>query len=122
VEKEIYRQLQLLRDQPVTPRELAKVKNGLEAGFIRSLSSNAGLAAQLSYYQCLAGDWRYVENHLEVIGRITAEDVGRVAQCYLVERNRTVATLVRKETAGENRATGESVAPNECTPDAEKKH
>ncbi len=105
VEEEIYRQLMILCRQPVTPRELAKVKNNLEAGFIRSLTSNAGLAAQLSYYQCLAGNWRYIENHLGVIGTVTAEDVRRVAERYLVERNRTVATLVKKEIAGENRPT-----------------
>lgn len=99
VETEIYRQLQLLRERPVTPRELAKVKNTLEAGFIRSLSSNAGLASQLSYYQCITGDWRYLENHLAIIGKITPEDVSRVAGTYLVERNRTVATLVKKEAA-----------------------
>lgn len=96
VEQEIYKQLELIRDQPVTPHELTKVKNSLEAGFIRSLASNAGLASQLSYYQTIAGDWRYVENHLEVIGRITAEDVSRVAARYLVEENRTVATLVKR--------------------------
>jgi len=122
VEAEIYRQLELLGDQSVTSRELVKVKNSLEAGFIRSLSSNAGLAAQLSYYQCLAGDWRYIENHLEVISKITAEDVSRVAQCYLADRNRTVATLVKKEKAGESRPTEGTGTPNECTPDAEKKH
>jgi predicted Zn-dependent peptidase len=103
VEEGIYLQLQLLQDRPVTARELDKVKNNLEADFIRALSSNAGLAAQLSYYQSIAGNWRYIENHLQVIGRITAEDVRRVAQSYLVERNRTVATLVKKETAGSKR-------------------
>ncbi len=111
VEEEVYRQLAILCDQPVTPRELAKVKNNLEAGFIRSLASNAGLAAQLSYYQCLAGDWRYIENHLDVISRITADDVSRAAKRYLVPRNRTVATLVRKGPAGENRPTEGAVAP-----------
>jgi predicted Zn-dependent peptidase len=110
-EEEIYRQLAILCDQPVTSRELAKVKNNLEAGFIRSLASNAGLAAQLSYYQSLGGDWRYIENHLDVISRITADDVSRVAKRYLVPRNRTVATLVKKEPAGENRPTGGTGAP-----------
>jgi predicted Zn-dependent peptidase len=102
-EEEIYLQLQLLQDRPVTARELDQVKNNLEADFIRALSSNAGLASQLSYYQSIAGNWRYIENHLQVIGRITAEDVRRVAQSYLVERNRTVATLVKQEAAGAKR-------------------
>jgi predicted Zn-dependent peptidase len=113
VEKEIYLQLQHLSDRPVTPRELARVKHNLEAGFIRSLSSNAGLASQLSYYQCIAGDWRYVENHLEMISRITPDDVSRVAKRYLVERNRTVATLVQKESAGANQPAERTDVPDE---------
>lgn len=113
VEQEIYMQLQHLRDRPVTSRELAKVKNSLEASFIRSLSSNAGLASQLSYYQCIAGDWRYIENHLKMIGRITPGDVSRVAESYFAERNRTVATLVQRDPAGENQPAERTDVPDE---------
>jgi predicted Zn-dependent peptidase len=97
VEREIYTQLELLKTGAITPYELTKVKNRLEASFIRSLASNAGLAAKLSYYQTVAGDWRYIEEHSEQIARITAEDVKRVAEQYFVDENRTVALLVKKE-------------------------
>jgi predicted Zn-dependent peptidase len=97
VEREIYKQLELLKTEAITPYELTKVKNRLEASFIRSLASNAGLAAKLSYYQTVAGDWRYIEKHSEQIAKITAEDVKRVAQQYFVDENRTVAILVKKE-------------------------
>jgi predicted Zn-dependent peptidase len=97
VEREIYKQLELLKTQAVTPYELTKVKNSLEAGFIRSLASNAGLAAKLSYYQTVAGNWRYIEEHSKQIAKITAEDIKRVAAQYLIDTNRTVATLVKKQ-------------------------
>ena len=97
VEGEIYKQLELLKTEAITPYELTKVKNRLEASFIRSLASNAGLAAKLSYYQTVAGDWRYIEEHTKQIAKITAEDVKRVAAQYLVDKNRTVATLVKKQ-------------------------
>jgi predicted Zn-dependent peptidase len=97
VEKEIYKQLELLKREAVTDYELTKVKNRLEAQFIRSLASNAGLASQLSYYQTIAGDWRYIEDHVRKISTITAEDVSRAAGRYFAEENRTVATLVKKE-------------------------
>ena len=86
-----------MKTEAVTPYELTKVKNSLEAGFIRSLASNAGLAAKLSYYQTVAGDWRYIEEHSKQIAKITAEDVKRVAAQYLIDSNRTVATLVKKK-------------------------
>ncbi|MDX1778954.1 MAG: pitrilysin family protein, partial [Thermodesulfobacteriota bacterium] len=97
VEREIYKQLELLKTKAVTPYELTKVKNSLEASFIRSLASNAGLAAKLSYYQTVAEDWRYIEEHSKQIAKITAEDIKRVAAQYLVDTNRTVATLVKKQ-------------------------
>ena len=97
VEREIYRQLELLKTESITPYELTKVKNRLEASFIRSLASNAGLAAKLSYYQTVAGDWRYIDEHAKQISKITAEDVKRVAEQYFVDTNRTVATLVKKQ-------------------------
>ena len=86
VEQEIYKQLELLKSETVTDYELTKVKNRLEAQFIRSLASNAGLASQLSYYQTIAGDWRYIEDHVKEISTITAEDVKRVAGRYFVRR------------------------------------
>ena len=97
VEREIYKQLERLKTEAVTPYELTKVKNSLEASFIRSLASNAGLASKLSYYQTVAGDWRYIEEHSKQIARITAEDIKRVAAQYLMDSNRTVATLVKKQ-------------------------
>lgn len=97
LEEAIYAELDRLKTEPVQPRELQKVLNKLDADLIRSLDSNSGLAAQLSYFQAVAGSWRYL---LEIRGRIaqvTAEDVSRVARQYFVKRNRTVATLVKKE-------------------------
>ncbi|MCK5256198.1 MAG: insulinase family protein, partial [Deltaproteobacteria bacterium] len=84
------------KEEAVTPYEFTKVKNRLEAGFIRSLNSNAGLASRLSYYQVIAGDWRYIEEHLGIIGRVTHEDVMEVAKKYLIKKNRTVAEIVNR--------------------------
>jgi len=97
LEEEIYRQIDKLKKEALTSYEFDKVKNRLEAGFIRSLNSNAGLASRLSYYQVIAGDWRYIEEHLGIIGRVTPEDVMEVAKKYLIKKNRTVAKIVNTE-------------------------
>ena len=96
LEEEIYRQIDKLKKEALTPYEFAKVKNRLEAGFIRSLNSNAGLASRLSYYQVVAGDWRYIEEHLGIIERVTPEDVMEVAKKYLIKKNRTIAEIVNR--------------------------
>ena len=97
LEEEIYKQIDRLKKEEVTPYELNKIKNRLEAGFIRALNSNAGLASRLSYYQTIAGDWRYIEDHLKVIEKVTSEDIMEVAKKYFIKKNRTVAQIVRKE-------------------------
>jgi predicted Zn-dependent peptidase len=94
-ETALYAQLDSLKTTPVTDREMQKVKNQVQAKFIRDLASNAGLASQLTNYQIITGDWRYISNHRKVIDRITPQDVMRAAQKYFTPSNRTVATLVK---------------------------
>jgi predicted Zn-dependent peptidase len=47
VEEAIYTELELLKNKPVTERELQRILNNLEAGEIRSMGSNGGLAYRL---------------------------------------------------------------------------
>lgn len=95
VEAALYAELDSLKTAPPTEQEMQKVKNQVQAGFIRGLASNAGLASQLTYFQAISGDWRYVSEHRKVIEKLTPKDVMRAAQTYLVPANRTVATLVK---------------------------
>jgi len=96
LETAIDAELDRLKTDPAQPRELQKVLNNLDADLIRSLDSNSGLASQLSYFQAVAGTWRYLLENRERIARVTAEDVSRVARQYFVKGNRVVATLVKK--------------------------
>lgn len=94
LENEIYAEVERLRESAVTDRELQRVRNRLEADLIRSLRSNASLAAQLGSAQAMAGDWRYLLESHKRLKAVTAEDVQRVVKSYLIPENRTVATLV----------------------------
>lgn len=94
VETAIYEELERLKTEPVETRELQKALNAMEASFIDSLSSNSGLAAQLTYAQGLTGDWRIIERQLETMKQITPNDIMRVAETYFTKENRTVAWLV----------------------------
>ncbi|MCP4363720.1 MAG: insulinase family protein, partial [Planctomycetes bacterium] len=97
VEKAIYEQLERLKTEPPSEWELQKIKNQLEANFIRGLVSNSGLADEIGYYEAVAGDWSYVNTAIERIKAVTGEDVMRVASKYFVKTNRTVGTLVQKK-------------------------
>jgi predicted Zn-dependent peptidase len=97
VEKAIYEQLERLKTEPPSEWELQKIKNQLEANFIRGLVSNSGLADEIGYYEAVADDWRYVNTAIERIKAVTGKDVMRVASKYFVKTNRTVGTLVQKK-------------------------
>lgn len=96
VEAAIYAELERLKTEPVSAKELEKVINNLDADLVRALRSNSGLASQLALYQTVAGDWRYVLKSRDRIAAVTAADIQRVAKQYFTKTNRTVGTLVKK--------------------------
>jgi predicted Zn-dependent peptidase len=74
--------------------ELRKAKNILVTDHVRGMKTVGGKAQRIGYYLELFGDYRAmfeVESQWEAV---TAADVARVAETYLVPRNRTTITLV----------------------------
>ena len=96
LEDAIYEEIERLKSVPVSREELEKAKNQIKADFLRGLSSNLGIASMISYYEVIAGDYRYITNQIKIIDTITAEDILRTANKYLNPENRTVALLVQK--------------------------
>ncbi|MBI2557526.1 MAG: insulinase family protein, partial [Planctomycetes bacterium] len=96
VESALYGEIEKLKNTPPSDWELQKIKNQLEADFIRDLNSAAGLANEIGHFEVLS-DWRYINTFMDKIAQVTADDVMRVAKKYLTKNNRTVAILVKKE-------------------------
>jgi len=111
IEAAIYAELERLKTEPVSAKELEKVLNNLDADLVRALRSNGGLASQLALYQTVAGDWRYVVKARDKIATVRPADIQRVAAEYFTKSNRTVATLVKK--AGDKRVV--TALPTEVT-------
>ncbi len=95
LENAVLAQLESLKNVPVPARDLEKIRNQMEADFIRNLASNAGMASQLCQYQSILGDWKFMMQYLEGIKKVTPEDIQRVAKKYFTPRNRTVVRLER---------------------------
>lgn len=93
VEKAIDAQLQKVRTEPVSARELEKAKNQIEAGFIFGQDSIFGQAMRIGQYE-IAGGWKLINSYLSGIRKVSAEDVLRAAQRYLQTDRRTVGILV----------------------------
>ncbi|MBI5017350.1 MAG: insulinase family protein [Deltaproteobacteria bacterium] len=99
VEAALEAELRRLAEEPPSREELDRVTRQLEASRVKRLISNRTLAGQLAYFQAVAGDWRYVEEHPKVLATVTPEEVSRVASRYFTAENRTVALLRPPERA-----------------------
>ncbi len=93
-ETAINEEIDRIRNEEVTEEELSRAKVKARVNLIRGLDSNMGLALQMAYFHVLTGDWRNLFHSIDRINEVTAEDVKRVANQYLVPRNRTVASIV----------------------------
>ncbi len=104
VETAIYEELELIKAEGVSEREIERKLNSNEADLVRALGSNIGLAFRVGMYQALRGDWRELLLDVERMKQVTSDDIVRVANKYLTEENRTVGWLV--ETASEDGGEG----------------
>lgn len=95
----ILTEIEQLKATPVSREELEKAKTRARAGLIRQLASNSGLAAQLTSYEVLTGDWRELFKQLDRIEQVTAEDIQRVAKETFTSTNRTVGVIKTKDEA-----------------------
>jgi predicted Zn-dependent peptidase len=96
LEQVIYQELERLKTEPMTASELQQILNHLEFEESRQMSSNGGLARNLTEYEAVAGSWRYLIEHREKVAKITAADVMRVAKQYFTRENRNVGFITKK--------------------------
>lgn len=97
IEETILQELEKLKNTPVADEELMKAKNNIKMEYIQSLNSNGEIASLLSYYEVLLGDYRYLDNYLKNIDRVTAEDIRKAAENYMSKNNRTIAVLEKNK-------------------------
>ncbi len=114
VESAFYEEIEKLKKSPPTDWEVQKIKNQLEADFIRDLNSASGLANEIGQFEVLS-DWRYINTFMDKLTQVTAEDVMRVANKYLTKNNRTVAILVKKENDNKAKETKGAKTPEKPT-------
>jgi predicted Zn-dependent peptidase len=92
-EQATYAEVEKLKTESVSPEELSKAKTRSRASLIRELDSNQDLAAELTFYEVVTGDWRNLFVQLDRIDKVTAEDIQRVAKEYFASKNRTVGVI-----------------------------
>ncbi|HEV8631643.1 MAG TPA: pitrilysin family protein [Thermoanaerobaculia bacterium] len=100
VQAAIRAEIERLQREDVSDEELARFQTHARAGLLRKLTSNDGLALELSEYQRLYGDWRELFRYLDRLQRVTKADIRRVAVATLQAPNRTVAMTVHQPSEG----------------------
>ena len=95
LEAKVLGEVEKLRKEPVGVDELQKVKNNIAANSFRRLSSNFPILVQLLVSEAY-GDWTELNSGPKKLEAVTAADVQRVAQKYLVKENQATALVSRK--------------------------
>jgi zinc protease len=93
-EAAVYAILDDVAKNGISPAELAKAKNQVEANFYRSMQTVNGKARKIGTYELYFGDFSEILKVQERYRAVTADDVKRVAGQYFAPKNRSVVTLV----------------------------
>lgn len=89
----ILAEIERLQTQPVSERELERVKAQVIAQDVYSQDSVFGQAMLIGTFEAVGLDWRLRERYVSNIRAVTAADVQTAARKYLNTNNMTVATL-----------------------------
>jgi zinc protease len=93
-EEAVYSELEAIAEKGVSEAELERVKNTLEADFIRSMQRVNGKARKIGSYEILFGDYRMIPRIPGLYRAVTNDDIKRVVKTYFAEKSRNVITLV----------------------------
>jgi predicted Zn-dependent peptidase len=88
------KEIERLKNEPVTAQELIKFKQTKKKETLDQLKSNTSLSSLLTYYDVVQGDWRLLFDEIKRVDGLTAADVKRVANTYLGKNNRTVGEII----------------------------
>ncbi|MCJ7611532.1 MAG: insulinase family protein, partial [Candidatus Aminicenantes bacterium] len=86
-----------VKKDSVTADELTKYKRSAIKGLLDRMQTNSGLAEFLSNADVVFGDWRRAFDQIAAINAVTADDVKRMANTYLVRTNRVIGEIVTQQ-------------------------
>ena len=96
VEKAIFEGFELFEKEGITENDLERIKAGLETGFYNQLSAVLSKSMQLARYNEFAGDPGQAAKDLAAIKAVTIDDVKRVYNKYIRNKNYVATSFVPK--------------------------
>jgi predicted Zn-dependent peptidase len=98
LESAINTEIERVKNEELTDREFEKLRNQIEVSFVTRNSTMAGIAESLSDYHMYMDDADLINTELQRYMKVTKEDIKRVANQYLTEKNRVVLYYLPKST------------------------
>ncbi|MDX1709353.1 MAG: pitrilysin family protein, partial [Desulfobacterales bacterium] len=86
-------EIEKLRTEPVTERELARIKKLNQRDFLDRMRSNESLAGTLATLEVQVG-WRYLTDYLAQLDGVTPADIQAAAQKYIRTDNKSVVYVI----------------------------
>lgn len=93
LEKLLLAEIDRLKREPVSERELNRIKKLNQRDFLERMRSNEQLAGTVATLEVQVG-WRYMTTYLEKIGSVTPEEIMGVAKKYFREENKTSVYVI----------------------------
>ncbi len=77
----------------IDAKKLDELKKHLRYEFVQSLSNSESIAGTVARYVALRRTPETINRYYDLYAKLTPEDIQRVAQKYLIDKNRTVVSL-----------------------------
>ncbi len=91
VRREVLKQIELLQKELLSPQELAAAKQKVRGGFLLEQETTSGTAFRLARAESIGLGFSYEENFEQNLQKVTAEDIRKVAEIYLLNPTVIVA-------------------------------
>jgi predicted Zn-dependent peptidase len=86
-------EVERLKSDPVSSRELERIKKMNHRDFLERMRSNEQLAGTLASLEVEVG-WAYLMTYLQRVAEVTPEDIRRAAKKYLRTENKTTVYII----------------------------
>ncbi len=93
LESAIYEELERLKKEGITEKELQKVKNQKLIEFYNQVETINGKSNNIGTYEVFFGDYRKMFDAPDAYNKLTTDDIKRVANQYIKKSTRTVGVL-----------------------------
>lgn len=97
--KEIWEEIEKIKENGVTSHELKKAKNMVESGYVFSQETVEGLCKKLGYYEIM-GDYTLTDRYIQKLYSVTSDEIKAAASKFLTKKNCSEVIYVPRKKNG----------------------